>query len=116
MGGGASESGSSCRPVRRHTVATISGNRSTGGSFSRQGIQCERGADPISARHQFRFLHGRLQQGDTIALIGKFKPAKGKPKGTRAPQGGLPCVILVIIGMFLVMGFLFLVMKSSSNS
>lgn len=56
-----------------------------------------------------------MRQGDTIALMGKFKPAKGKPKGTRVPQGGLPCVILVIVGMFLVMAFLFLVMKSSSS-
>ncbi|HLK62948.1 MAG TPA: hypothetical protein VKU19_05890 [Bryobacteraceae bacterium] len=42
--------------------------------------------------------------------MGKFKPVKGK-KATAVPQGGLPCVILVIVGMFLVMLFLFFVMK-----
>jgi hypothetical protein len=48
--------------------------------------------------------------------MGRFKPAKGKAKASRVPQGGLPCVILVIIGMLLVMLFLFFVMKSSSSS
>ena len=34
--------------------------------------------------------------------MAKFKPAKGRAKKTRAPQGGVPCVILVISGMLLV--------------
>jgi hypothetical protein len=57
-----------------------------------------------------------MRQDDTIALMGKFKPAKGKAKTARVPQGGLPCVILVIVGMLLVMLFLFFVMKSSSTA
>jgi hypothetical protein len=43
--------------------------------------------------------------------MAKFKPAKGKARKTRAPQGGVPCVILVISGMLLVMLFLYYVMK-----
>jgi hypothetical protein len=53
--------------------------------------------------------------GDTIAFMAKFKPAKGKGKSSTAPQGGLPCVILVIVGMLLVMLFLYLVMTQSST-
>jgi hypothetical protein len=49
----------------------------------------------------------------TIALMGKYKPARGKAKVSRAPQGGLPCVILIIVGMFLVMLFLYYVMKNA---
>ncbi len=47
--------------------------------------------------------------------MAKFKPAKGKAKTSAAPQGGLPCVILVIIGMVLVMLFLYFVMTGSST-
>ena len=47
--------------------------------------------------------------------MAKFKPAKGKSKGPVAPQGGLACVILVILGMILVMFFLYFVMTSSST-
>ncbi|HWC95351.1 MAG TPA: hypothetical protein VG456_01345 [Candidatus Sulfopaludibacter sp.] len=47
--------------------------------------------------------------------MAKFKPAKGKSKNAAAPQGGLPCVILVIVGMILVMLFLYFVMAGSST-
>jgi hypothetical protein len=47
--------------------------------------------------------------------MGKFKPAKGKSKRSVAPHGGLPCVILVILGMILVMVFLYFVMTGSST-
>jgi len=47
--------------------------------------------------------------------MAKFKPARGKAKATAAPQGGLPCVILVISGMFLVMLFLYFVMKNANG-
>jgi hypothetical protein len=42
--------------------------------------------------------------------MAKFKPAKGKARKTRAPQGGVPCVILVISAMILVGLFLYYVM------
>jgi len=45
--------------------------------------------------------------------MAKFKPAKGKPKGARAPQGAIPCVILVILGILLLMLFMYFVMKGS---
>ena len=41
----------------------------------------------------------------------KFKPAKGKSKSSLSPQGGLPCVILMISGFVLVLLFLYFVMK-----
>ena len=43
--------------------------------------------------------------------MAKFKPVKGRKPRTAAPQGGLPCVILVITGMLLVMVFLYFVMR-----
>jgi hypothetical protein len=47
--------------------------------------------------------------------MAKFKPARGKSKSPVAPQGGLPCVILVILGMILVMLFLYFVMTGSAT-
>ena len=49
--------------------------------------------------------------------MAKFKPAKAKAKSKtpRAPQGGLPCVILVILGMLLVMLFLYFVMRNANG-
>jgi hypothetical protein len=58
-------------------------------------------------------LHAAIGRGDTIALMAKFRPAKGKGRKSRAPQGGIPCVILVISAMFLVMLFLYYVMKNA---
>ena len=43
--------------------------------------------------------------------MAKFKPAKGKSKSRAAPQGGLPCVILLGSGFALVLFFLYFVMK-----
>ena len=54
-----------------------------------------------------------MSRGDTIAVMAKFRPAKGKGRKSRAPQGGIPCVILVISAMFLVMLFLYYVMKNA---
>lgn len=51
----------------------------------------------------------------TIALMGKFKPARGKPKASKTPPGGLPCVILLISGVILVMVFLYLVMRNANG-
>jgi hypothetical protein len=47
--------------------------------------------------------------------MGKYKPVRGKGKPSRVPQGGLPCVILVIVGMLLVMLFLYFVMKNANG-
>lgn len=45
--------------------------------------------------------------------MAKFKPVRAKAKASRAPQGGIPCVIMVIAAMFLVMLFLYFVMRNS---
>jgi hypothetical protein len=56
---------------------------------------------------------GRTRTRDaTIQLMGKYKPARGsKPKTSTAPAAGLPCVVLLIAGMFLVMIFLYFAMQ-----
>jgi hypothetical protein len=51
--------------------------------------------------------------GATIALMAKFKPARGKRKTSTRPQGAVPCVILLISGIVLVMLFMYFVLKSS---
>jgi len=43
--------------------------------------------------------------------MAKFKPAKAKAKSHAAPQGGLPCVILMASAFVLVLLFLYFVMK-----
>jgi hypothetical protein len=43
--------------------------------------------------------------------MAKFKPVKAKSKNRAAPQGGLPCVILLGSGFVLVLFFLYFVMK-----
>jgi hypothetical protein len=44
--------------------------------------------------------------------MGKYKPARsGKAKTSTAPAAGLPCVVLLIAGMFLVMIFLYFAMQ-----
>jgi hypothetical protein len=48
--------------------------------------------------------------------MAKFKPAKAKKPAAPAPQGAIPCVILVILAIAGVMTMLFLVMKSSSGN
>jgi flagellar basal body-associated protein FliL len=48
--------------------------------------------------------------------MAKFRPAKGKKKTSAAPQGAIPCVVLVILAIAAVMALLFFVMKSSSGS
>jgi hypothetical protein len=54
--------------------------------------------------------------GATIAFMAKFKPAKAKKRNAPAPQGAIPCVILVILAIAAVMLLLFFVMKSSSGN
>jgi hypothetical protein len=48
-----------------------------------------------------------------MPIMAKFKPVRPKAKGPRVPQGGIPCVIMVILGMVLVMVFLYFVMRTS---
>ena len=57
-------------------------------------------------------LHNR---GDTIALMAKFKPARGKPKRTAPPPGAVSCVILILAGMVLVMLFMYFVMRKANG-
>ena len=45
----------------------------------------------------------------------KFKPARGKSKAAKPPPGGVACIIVVIGVMFLVMLFMYLVLKSHAN-
>jgi hypothetical protein len=51
----------------------------------------------------------------TIAFMAKFKPAKAKKPTAPAPQGAIPCVVMVILAIAGVMLLLFFVMKSSGS-
>ena len=68
------------------------------------------------SRHLARnCLAARLYDA-TIAGMGKFKPARGKKsKTTAVPSAGLPCVIMLISGMFLGMLFLYFVMRNANG-
>ena len=57
-------------------------------------------------------LHNR---GATIALMAKFKPARGKPKRTAPPPGAISCVILILAGMVLVMLFMYFVLRNANG-
>jgi hypothetical protein len=46
--------------------------------------------------------------------MAKFRPAGRRAKKTGAPPAGLPCVILVIVGLALLMLFMYFVLKSSA--
>jgi len=48
--------------------------------------------------------------------MAKYRPAKEKKNNAPAPQGALPCVILVILAIAAVMLLLFLVMRSSAGN
>src|SRR6185369_1432361 len=114
-GSGASETGRVRTLLRRHTWPTVSGNRSTGVDRSRHAPSAR--ADHIQWR---RVISSDSCMGVGSAVLssqfmGKYKPARGKAKTTRAPQGGLPCVILVILGMVLVMLFLYFVMRNANG-
>ncbi len=56
-----------------------------------------------------------MNRGATIAVMAKFKPYKGKPTKRPTPPGGISCLILVISAMFLVMFFLYYVMKNANG-
>ena len=62
-------------------------------------------------------IHGAWpsSRDDTIALMA-FKLAKGKAKTAARPQGGLPCVVFLILAMFLVMFILYYAMSQHANT
>jgi hypothetical protein len=45
--------------------------------------------------------------------MAKFKPAKGKAKGTRTPQSAIGCIALLVLGMLAVMLILYFAMRTS---
>jgi hypothetical protein len=48
--------------------------------------------------------------------MGKFKPVRGrKGKAAGPPQGAVSCVVLVVVGMLLVMLFMYFVMRNNAN-
>jgi hypothetical protein len=51
-------------------------------------------------------------RGDTIAVMAKYMPAKGKSTSAKRPQNAIGCVALVILGMFLGMLFLYYAMSA----
>ena len=48
-------------------------------------------------------------------FMAKFKPARGKAKAGPAPQGALPCVVLVIAGILLIMMFMWWVLRNAGG-
>jgi len=46
--------------------------------------------------------------------MGKFKTPKPKSSAPAAPRAGLPCVIVVILGVFALLLLLVMVMKYAS--
>jgi hypothetical protein len=48
-------------------------------------------------------------------LMAKFKAARGKKKEASRPPAAMSCVILVLVGMVLVMVFLYEVMKHANG-
>lgn len=49
-----------------------------------------------------------------VRLMAKFKPVKAKKGRSAAPQSGLPCVILLILGFVLLLLFMYFVMKNAT--
>ena len=47
--------------------------------------------------------------------MAKFKPARGKAKSKTPPPGALSCVVLVLVGMLLVMLFMYFVMRNANG-
>jgi hypothetical protein len=57
----------------------------------------------------------RRERGATIAVMAKFKPAKGKARATPRPPAALPCVVLILVGMVLLGLFLYYVLKNANG-
>jgi hypothetical protein len=47
--------------------------------------------------------------------MARYKLAKGKAKAASRPQGALPCVVFLILAMFLVMFILYYAMKNANG-
>lgn len=47
----------------------------------------------------------------SLKVMAKLKSARAKKPATPPVRGGLPCVIIVILGIVLVMVFLYMVMS-----
>jgi len=47
--------------------------------------------------------------------MAKFKPVGAKKKAAPVPPGGLPCVILVIVGIALIMLFLYYALSHANG-
>jgi hypothetical protein len=47
--------------------------------------------------------------------MAKFKAARGKKKDAQRPPAAISCVVLVLVGMVLVMVFLYEVMKHANG-
>jgi hypothetical protein len=47
--------------------------------------------------------------------MGKYKPARGKPKASATPKAGLPCVVLLLSGIVMMMVFFFFVMRDANR-
>ncbi|HEV2448180.1 MAG TPA: hypothetical protein VGS58_19750 [Candidatus Sulfopaludibacter sp.] len=47
--------------------------------------------------------------------MAKFKPVRKKEKGPAVPQGGIPCVIMVVLILLLGMLFLYYIMSHANG-
>lgn len=58
----------------------------------------------------------RAGWGDvTIASMGKYKPVRKKGKTAPVPRAGLPCAILMLLGIAGLMFFLFYVLGHANG-
>ena len=48
-------------------------------------------------------------------LMAKFKAAKGKKKDAPRPPAAISCVVLILVGMVLIMVFMYEVMKHANG-
>jgi len=64
-------------------------------------------------RRRYRFPHNPRVLPSL--LMAKFKAARGKKKDASRPPAAISCVVLVLVGMVLVMVFLYEVMKHANG-
>jgi len=91
------------------------GNRSAGGALRRHAAPKAASHNQVRRVMLIRFSHAAQRGGATIRVMGKFKPARGKKAKTARPPAALPCVVLVLLGMVLVMLFLYIVMRNANG-
>src|SRR6185437_3394404 len=108
-GSGASDALTSPTEMRRQPPAAFSGNRSVGiGSSLLQAVRLI--IVPISAR-RFTLSIFTCRMLPSL-FMAKFRPVRAKKRSTPAPQGGMACVVLIILGMLFVIAFLFWVLSA----